>query len=242
MSINPRRALELFRYFPLTTALSLIVSDGVKALFDRHAGLTYSQTAEDVLLRCMIDSTLPGFYVDVGCNHPVKGSNTFSFYKRGWRGLVVDGNAKLLKVFRKVRPRDTAIAAIVSDQVREMSFTLCHSRPELSCVSDEFEERWMRNSDEKEKVHVQSVTLNSLFLDHSVPNRFDLLSIDCEGHDFEVLTSFSLNEFRPRVVVVEMHDFDVTGVIHCPVKDYLVGNGYRLAAYTTMNGIFVDER
>ena len=31
-----------------------------------------------------------GFYVDVGCFHPKKHSNTYLLYKRGWSGINID--------------------------------------------------------------------------------------------------------------------------------------------------------
>jgi hypothetical protein len=31
-----------------------------------------------------------GFFVDVGCFHPLFYSNTWKLYKKGWRGVNID--------------------------------------------------------------------------------------------------------------------------------------------------------
>jgi len=49
------------------------------------------------------------------------------------------------------------------------------------------------------------------------PNGFDLLSIDVEGP--EVLLSINLNRYRPKLILIEMHGFDISNPdankIHC---------------------------
>ncbi len=45
-----------------------------------------------------------GTYIDVGCNHPKRFSNTYALYRAGWRGLAVDLDPSLCKQFRLARP------------------------------------------------------------------------------------------------------------------------------------------
>ncbi len=54
----------------------------------------------------------------------------------------------------------------------------------------------------------------------------DLLSIDVENHDFEVLTSFDIQAYRPRVIVIEMHGFAFDAQNESNVYSYLVAHGY----------------
>ena len=55
-----------------------------------------------------------GFYVDVGAHHPIRFSNTFRLYRKGWRGLNIDANPGSMKRFHHTRPRDINIEAAVS--------------------------------------------------------------------------------------------------------------------------------
>ncbi len=60
--------------------------------------LSYAQEGEDlVLARLFGNQVESGFFVDIGAHHPVRYSNTYYFYRRGWTGLNVDalpGTAK----------------------------------------------------------------------------------------------------------------------------------------------------
>src|SRR5437868_1700164 len=48
-----------------------------------------------------------GFYVDVGCFHPVQMSNTLAFYKQKWSGINIDATPGSKALFDRWRSRDT---------------------------------------------------------------------------------------------------------------------------------------
>ncbi len=66
---------------------------------------SYSQEGEDLIVERMV-SKRSGFYVDVGCHHPFRFSNTYLFYKKGWSGINIDANPKSMKLFNRRRSRD----------------------------------------------------------------------------------------------------------------------------------------
>lgn len=241
MPINLGRLAQLYRYFPINTATAMTICEGARLLLDPHCKYSYAQTGEDRILASYLDVAKPGYYVDVGCHHPFSGSNTLSLYSRGWRGLVVDGNPDLIRTFKRCRPRDTAICAVVSDREDSLTFTIAE-RPELSTVCQQFEHDWIKSSGIKARRQVQAVRLQRLMEENDVPKRFELLTVDVEGHDYEVLTSFDINEFRPRLIVVEMHGFRPGCKNSNPVFDHLENSGYQLVSYSVMNGIFLDSR
>ena len=56
-----------------------------------HAHFSFSQFGEDVIITSMlrrygIESVT---YLDIGANEPIMGSNTYGFYLRGNRGVLV---------------------------------------------------------------------------------------------------------------------------------------------------------
>jgi hypothetical protein len=51
---------------------------------------SYSQEGEDMVLYRTFETVKEGFYVDVGAHHPDRFSNTYKFYKQGWRGINID--------------------------------------------------------------------------------------------------------------------------------------------------------
>jgi FkbM family methyltransferase len=233
--------MELYRNFPFKIATALTMCEATRALLDPYGRASYAQTGEDRIIESYVDSTRVGFYVDVGCHHPFRGSNTLALYSRGWRGVVVDGNPEWIALFKRVRPRDVAICAIVSDQERPVTFTLAKTS-ELSTVSSKFERDRIGKSGVKERVTVNAITLQTVMEKSGVPSTFDLLSIDVEGHDYEVLTSFNIDAFRPRVIVIEMHGFVPASHTTDPIYRYLEEKNYYLRSYSVMNGIFLDAR
>jgi len=242
MSVRERlsAAGTLFRQFRPLTALAMLVHDLVRKLTDRHAILSYAQTGEDRVIDYYVGYPGSGFYVDVGCHLPARNSATMRLYRRGWRGLCIDANPECIRRFRKLRPRDTCVTAAVSDAVGERVFTEFKDA-DLSSLSDDF----VATRDPSRIVarrRVTTVTLTALCRRHAVPERFELLVVDCEGHDLEVLRSLDLDAFRPRIVAVEMHAFDLSRARENPVYAHLEARDYRLAAYATMNGYFVDRR
>ena len=56
-----------------------------------------------------------GFYVDVGCYHPIKGSLTHSLYKKKWKGLNIDLSSVSIDLFKLSRSKDFNIQAAITD-------------------------------------------------------------------------------------------------------------------------------
>jgi FkbM family methyltransferase len=241
VSMNFKRPLQLFRRFPVRTALSLTLSEGVRAVLDPHARIGYARSGEDRILSNYFDLSKPGFYVDVGCNHPFKGSLTLSLYSRGWQGLAVDGNPALVRLFQRCRPRDQCVHAVVSNEEKPVSFAIAKV-PELSTLSADFEARRLGNGGVERRMETTSVRLDTLLSSAAVPRRFELLSIDVEEHDWEVLTSFDIEVYRPRVVAIEMHGYRPGATREDRVYRHLVEHGYGLRSFAVETGIFIDER
>jgi FkbM family methyltransferase len=234
-----RRLTQLYKNFSPATATALTISEATRALLDPHSKCSYSQYGEDIIIAKYLWPTQTGFYVDVGCHHPIFMSNTLSLYSRGWHGVVVDGNRELIDLFRRVRPKDIAICAIVSNKEHLLTFTLA-KQPNESTVSSEFARR-IGESGVKERVEVNAITLQTIMEHNKVPSTFDLLSIDVVGHDYEVLTSFDINAFRPRIIAIAMHGFRPTRPNTDQIYLYLERNHYQLKSYTGINGIFQTQ-
>ena len=62
-----------------------------KIYLSRTSMRHYSQYGEDDSTYQHLASIHRGFFVDVGCFHPVKYSNTYRWYRKGWRGVDAEG-------------------------------------------------------------------------------------------------------------------------------------------------------
>jgi FkbM family methyltransferase len=236
-----RRVRLYFRQFRPLQALRLLAAHAAQKLLDPYATVSYSQTGEDRLIESLLGDTQAGFFVDVGAHHPERFSNTLGLYKKGWTGISIDANRELIARHRKLRRRDTAVAAVVSDQPGDITFTE-FDEPAIASVSPDHISEYVDVHGHRitRQTKSTSVTLNEILESHSVQARFDLLTIDVEGHDLEVLSSLDLAKYRPYLIVIEMYDFDLESPLSHGVCRHLNHYGYHMVSYAAMNGYFVD--
>lgn len=84
----------------------------------------YGQCAEDYILYCLFQTINPEIlanksltYVDIGANHPIATNNTYLFYKRGFKGVIVEPNPYFYSMLKKVRPRDILIEGAIGTNI-----------------------------------------------------------------------------------------------------------------------------
>ena len=240
------RTKLLFEQFKIVRALRLLIAEMALKWCDRDAIISYAQTGEDRIIRALLAEHKgpygeeKGFYVDVGCNHPTKFSNTFELYKRGWRGISIDANQALIVQHQQIRPIDQSVYAVVSDTEKEQMFTYFKDNL-VSSLSPEHIGKWAQKREVAREESVNTISLNRILTQKSAPKELDLLSIDVEGHDLEVLKSLCLETFRPTLIVIEMHDFQISRCEENPIYQHLIKRGYRMVGYVTMNGFFKRE-
>jgi FkbM family methyltransferase len=211
----------------------------IRRILWQNAKASYAQSGEDLILDSLLGHAKNGFYVDVGCNHPVSCSNTFRFYLRGWRGVAIDGNSEFAPLFAHYRPQDYFVHALVSNDASETQFKIYKDRA-LSSVQDK---KFLQDKDKYTVERVETIrtkTLTEILLSKNVPPDFQLLSIDVEGHDFEALRSIDLSLFRPSVILIEVNgeDVDIGHIEKCEVARFLSHHNYKPVAAHGANLFF----
>lgn len=189
----------------------------------------YSQFDEDVFIAEFFADQDRGVYVDIGCFHPVRFSNTYGLYLKGWHGVNVDLCQASIDLFKLARPRDKNICVALSDQEgRANVYSDAQSEPGMySCVhtiSDSF-----HGSDVSASGNVvKCTTFDKLVRQYAIGSKIDFLSIDAEGSDYSVLKGIDLDLYGPSLVCVEMylHDGRV-GKDNALMHDYLTQSGYQ---------------
>ena len=88
---------------------------------------TYSQWGEDLIIEKYFKNKI-GKYVDIGCFHPIRHSNTCLLYNKGWSGTNIDLNPTSIELFNIVRKGDNNILATLSDEAnKEVSIFFEHN-------------------------------------------------------------------------------------------------------------------
>ena len=77
---------------------------------------SYSMDGEDLFLNNYFKDKTNGFYVDVGCYHPIHRNNTYLLYKKGWHGVNIDIQKFSIDLFNHLRPKDLNYNFAVSNK------------------------------------------------------------------------------------------------------------------------------
>jgi FkbM family methyltransferase len=196
-----------------------------------HRMESYSQQGEDLILRILFSDVESGFYVDVGAFQPMRFSNTYYFYKRGWSGINIDATPGAVAAFRKHRPRDINIEAAVAGDPGEATLYMFDEQ-EVNTLSPGNVEREAHLAGRAvvSRKTVRTRTLGEI-LDAHLPTGqgVDFLSVDVEGYDLEVLQSNHWARHLPKVVLCEDLTIDnLDEISRSDVYSFLRGKDYIL--------------
>jgi FkbM family methyltransferase len=180
-------------------------------VLDGYSTKSFSQEGEDLILKRYFATKRTGFYVDVGAHHPKRFSNTYLFYRMGWRGINIDPNPDAINLFNSYRPRDINLACGISDVEGELLYYMFND-PALNSFNHDFVKKIERDSDfyVVDKQFVKVFSLANILTKHMPLNTtIDFMSIDAEGYDLNVLKSNDWDSFRPNLLLVEELDFSL---------------------------------
>jgi len=206
--------------------------------------LSYSQEGEDLILARLLGApATSGFFVDVGAHHPVRFSNTYYFYRRGWCGINVDPLPGTEHRFRRLRPRDITLECGVAVAPGVLTYH-AFNEPALNTFSAE--EAAKKAQGEYRVIARTQVPVRRLddLLNQHLPagTAIDFMTIDAEGLDFEIVQSNDWQRYRPRFVLVELLETGLAEIAAHPTALFLADHGYRACAKSVNTVFFVDSR
>ncbi len=196
--------------------------------------LSYAQNMEDMHLERVFVGQREGFYIDVGGGHPVADNVSFRSYLAGWRGLVIEPQAALHRLYGHVRPRDVALDLLVGREAGQAAF---HAVDKLHGFSTMVEAHARGAASFGASYATETmpvVTLANLCEAHA-PAVIDWLKIDVEGAEPDVLSGADWSRFRPRVVLVEAIAPGSMEPSHEAWEPILTGSGYSFAFFDGLN-------
>ena len=166
---------------------------------------SYSLLGEDIFLNKYFLKQTKGFYVDVGCYHPISGNNTYLLYKKGWSGINFDISEFSIELFNFYRNKDKNIWCGVSNK---KGLKKVFYRKEINMLNTL--NKHIAKIHFKKGFSTKIVKVNTLnyFLKkfYNSKKKIDLLKIDVEGEELNVLKSINLNIYQPRLISVEIHN------------------------------------
>jgi hypothetical protein len=165
---------------------------------------SYSLLGEDLFINKYFKKKTTGFYIDVGCHHPISGNNTFLLYKKGWTGINFDISKFSIDLFKFFRKEDISIWCGISNKKGVRKIYYRKKINMLNTLNKEIAKIHFKNGYKVGSVKVN--TLNYFLKKLPTVNKIDLLKIDVEGEELNVLKSISLKKYKPRLISIEIHN------------------------------------
>ena len=207
---------------------------------------SYSFGGCDLLIDYIFKFKKNGFYLDVGCQHPVSNNNTYLLNKRGWNGMNIDLDQKNIRLFNLERPKDINICKCISSENTDKDLFFFHSGSPINSL----EKKTVKNKSNFSLKKIRTFTLNSILKDYDIRN-IDYFNLDVEGHELDVLKNFDIKLYKPKVVSVEFIDYqmkklefknnNINRVIESDIYKYFISNDYYFINWSHADLIFAHK-
>ena len=198
---------------------------------------SYSMDGEDLFIIDYFKDRKLGFYLDVGCYHPIHRNNTFLLHKKGWHGINIDIHKFSIELFDYLRPNDFNYNLAVSNKNQILDMYFQKHLSQLSTIEEGQAKKVFQGNINKKKI--SSVTLDSILEKIKTDSlKIDLLDIDVEGADFKVLEGFSIEKYKPELICIEIHQKNIKESL---ISKYLHNFKYELIWSGVFSHIFKSK-
>ena len=220
----------------------------LKSIF--HKKISYSFGGVDSLILNIFKDINDGFYVDIGCGHPIKNNNTYLLNKKGWNGINIDLDEENINLFNIYRFNDENINVAVSDNNKDVDLYFYHSKSAINTIDKKTADYQKAQVSSIKKI--KSKNLNDILNNSKFKGiKIDFLSIDVEGSELLVLKNFDFKKYSPKVIVVEYLDLslpkleiknlNVKNVINSQLYNLITSNNYTLANILHSDLVFINN-
>lgn len=210
----------------------------------------FSFSGVDIIVQNIFRNQKNGYYIDVGCQHPIKNNNTYLLHKKGWSGINIDLDKDNINLFNSSRPYDHNVNIAASNKINEVDLFFFHKKSPINTID--------KKTSQFQKAQISSIkkiktnTLDNIIESSKYYNKkFDFLSIDVEGHELQVLEGLDFNKYSPNVLVVEYLDLDVSklevknlnieNIINTEIYKFLISKNYTLVNCIYSDLIFIKK-
>jgi FkbM family methyltransferase len=209
--------------------------------------ISYSQCGEDIFLyENYFKNKKGGRFIELGALDGLLYSNTKLFEDFfQWEGVLIEPHPYQFEKLQQNRPHCHLFNELISNQTEELIFKyFLDGHAAVSGVKDTLPEILLELFHEnteweyltKGEIYVKPKTLTEI-INKTPFEHFDLLSLDVEGHEYEVLKSWDFS------IPIDVILIESLGVIEKDkqCEEILVRNGYLFDMEYKHNKIFIKE-
>jgi hypothetical protein len=198
----------------------------------------FSEFGEDLFilqhLTARLPQSRPGVWVDIGCAHPARYSNTAWCRQLGWSGLAVDANEAYRPEWVGVRGTFLC-AAVVGCAFAEHSVYFEQHR---NALASRIKKPGQQTPDDAQLQTRNGYTLMQL-CELAGIDRIDVLSLDIEGHEHAVITTAFLDRHQPTIIIAEYNTAGIGEDFR--LRDFLLTQSYNAVHQTVSSIVYLRQ-
>jgi len=207
----------------------------------------YSQCQEDKFLNeNYFKNKKNGTYIELGALDGVLYSNTKFFEDSlNWNGVLIEPHPIVYGVLKKNRPNNYLFNDLVSCLEEELNFKFFLNNIYLYAISgiadtlpQKHYDNYFNNNNSnylEKSIYIKPKTLREIIKSTDIKH-FDLLSLDVEGHEYEVLNSWDFSVPIDVIMFEVLDENDEKGEM---CRKLLIENGYIFDCRFCHNEIFI---
>jgi len=180
----------------------------------------HSQIGQDKWVHSMLGD-INGYFIELGACDGLGLSNTLFFERTlNWNGICIEPNDTFMEDLKKNRNCNISNDVISSHEGREINFALCGA---VSSIIDENIGVFTKTDVSVLKI---SNTLENVLDKFNAPKVIDYLSLDVEGQEYNILSTFPFDKYKFKCITVEHNAPHIGTKQQILIRDILEKNGY----------------
>lgn len=192
--------------FTSNTKLNKTINTDSKEWKSQLKMKSVSQLGQDLWVLEKTNYKRGGFFVEFGATDGVLLSNSWLLEKEfGWQGICAEPNPKFFKELKQNRNCIVSNQYIGRETGKDVEFILADAYGGSSefADADDHKEKRKAYADAGNIITFTSISLDDFLMKHHAPRNIDYMSIDTEGSEYELLSSFPFHKWNIRLLTIE---------------------------------------
>lgn len=171
--------------------------------------MSYSQNEEETVILDFFKNQAKAFegvgkgrVLEIGAYHPLIFSNSRRLIELGWEAVLVEASPKCFTAFEteyKNNPKVKLVNKAIGATTKKLKFY--DSAGAVGTAFDVHYNKWKELQLDYEEITVDCVSWKDFYAEY--PGKYDFISIDTEGMDYEILNQIDLHETETKLICVE---------------------------------------
>jgi FkbM family methyltransferase len=182
----------------------------------------HSQIRQDEWVHSVLKGKREGFFVELGaCDGRYYSNSLFFEETLGWGGICIEPNDAYFSELQKNRRCALSNALAFSHAGQTVDFSICKA---ASGILNDDSAPFVNRTTSVKKT---TTTLGAILEELHAPAIIDYLSLDVEGAEYAILSTFPFEKYSFRCITVEHNEPHVGPVQQMKIRELLLEKGYK---------------